>query len=165
MIRYHVQNIYSIFFLSVVKFLCVQQTFTVLPLSLAKFTFIMESVWLQIIACPVIEHAGSTPCTLAWTEQVCISSRDCYLYIETIINQLQSFCLPSIRSMCCTYHLQTLNLKPFYKIEMWVRIHDRQNTHNMKPEQKQANKDRYKADQGLRRNTLNKESIAMVNLL
>ena len=42
-------------------------------------------------------------------------------------------------------------------------IRDRQNARNRKPEQKQAKKDQYKARQKLGRNTLYKDSIAMVN--
>ncbi|CAM0151589.1 unnamed protein product [Urochloa decumbens] len=42
-------------------------------------------------------------------------------------------------------------------------IRDRQNARNMKPEQKQAKRDSYKARREMRRNTLHKDSIAMVN--
>jgi hypothetical protein len=42
-------------------------------------------------------------------------------------------------------------------------IRDRQNARNMKPEQKEARRDQYKAHRELRRNTLRKDSIAMVN--
>nr|XP_034598326.1 stress response protein nst1-like isoform X2 [Setaria viridis] len=42
-------------------------------------------------------------------------------------------------------------------------MRDRQNARNMKPEQKEAKRDQYKARRELRRNTLHKDSIAMVN--
>jgi hypothetical protein len=42
-------------------------------------------------------------------------------------------------------------------------IRNRQNACNMKPEQKEAKREQYKASRELRRNTIHKDSIAMVN--
>lgn len=80
-------------------------------------------------------------------------------YASMSLKQRQELMDEQLESRRAEDRARYANMTPKQRQE----IHDRQNTHNRKPEQKQAKKNQHRAYRELRRNTLHKDSLAMTN--
>jgi hypothetical protein len=78
---------------------------------------------------------------------------------ENIVEQRPELTVERMESRCAKDRARYANMTPKQR----QAIRDRQNARNMKPEHKEMKRDQYKARRELCRNTLHKDSIAMVN--